>query len=215
MKKILFTGLTPEEFRFKKEVVHVPLIKIIKPGSWITVDNELDRICKYDWLIFTSRFAAAFILKRFAGRKNRAGKFPKICAIGSATAKTITKMGYRVDLIPAIESSRGIVGEFGKKIKPGKNILIPRSNLADDYLPKKLSDLGHRVRAVTAYINIPRRPRRVDFSEIDEVFFTSPSTVRNFFRFFGYVQKIKYRFIGRTTREAFYESRANTGAAAQ
>jgi len=65
--------------------------------------------------------------------------------------------------------------------------------------------MGAQVKAVPVYKNIkPSKLRKVDISKINEIIFTSPSTIKNFIAKYKDIPKgIKIRCIGDVTRAEF------------
>ena len=225
--RILFTGTDPRRFRHLGEILHQPLIKIVPLEDYGEVEREIKRIDKYHWVIFTSRYGVEYFFDTLAkskGQRTKASKFlalssmQKICVIGKATANKLKEYGIRANCVSKDESSRGIVEEFKKingstslTINPersrrvglkGKNILIPCSNLSGSYLSRSLRKMGARVKALPVYKNIkPAKFKKVDINKINELIFTSPSTIKNFIEKYKNIPKgIKIRCVGDVTR---------------
>ena len=78
---------------------------------------------------------------------------------------------------------------------------MPRSNISDKGLAKALKKQGARVVTSFAYRNVmPQELPDIDLKFFDEIMFTSPSTVRNFMKRYGYIpEDIKIRCIGEVT----------------
>ena len=84
------------------------------------------------------------------------------------------------------DNSYGVIDWFSNRERG--QVLIPRSNLALNLIPDGLRELGFQVTTVTAYENImPSNPKKVNLSEIDRIIFTSPSTIDNFVKLYGYL----------------------------
>jgi uroporphyrinogen III methyltransferase/synthase len=173
-----------------------------------------------DWLVFTSRFGVYYFFDRLLklGYDSRKLNGIKIAAIGSSTANKLKEYGIIADLVPKKECSDGLVEEFKKLItkthnpqpithnlKPRTSILLIRSDIADKNLAKRLAELGYKVYSCVAYRNvIPDNLPDLDLSSlslnggIDEIYFSSPSTVRNFVSRYG-KPYCKVRTIGKVT----------------
>ena len=136
----------------------------------------------------------------------------RICAIGPTTAREVEKYGIRVDLVPAIFTSKGILEALGTQNLTGLNILVPRAEKARDVLPQGLSKAGAKVDCVTAYrtVSSGRKKEELDgwIKEglVDVITFTSPSTVENFVQIMGedytLPPEVKIACIGPVTAEA-------------
>ena len=84
------------------------------------------------------------------------------------------------------DDSYGVVSWF--EGQPRGWVLIPRSNLAKNIIPDGLQALGFTVKCVTAYVNVmPEHPQRINLDTIDQIVFTSPSTIDNFIKLYGHL----------------------------
>ena len=166
-------------------------------------DGHLQRIKKFDWLVFSSRFGVEFFCKRLTEIGYDARKLEplKIAAIGNSTRKQLLDFGIRADLVPENESSDGLLKEFGKVDLQNKRIFLPRSDLSDKGLAQGLEKMGGCVISSVAYRNVmPEDLPEINWKKFDEVLFTSPSTVRNFKKRYGRVPKhVRVKFIGKVT----------------
>ncbi len=188
-----------------------PTISIVPPSDWSELDQALDTLANYHWLIFTSANGVHFFFDRLRekGRDVRDLKGIQICCIGSATASQIEARGIRVDLVPDEFIAEGILKSFAALDLSGKKILIPRAMKARNILPEGLKKQGAEVDVVTAYrtINSGRKKEEltalIEAGEVDVITFTSSSTVTNFIEIMGadYVlpPQIKIACIGPVT----------------
>ncbi|MFN4245236.1 MAG: uroporphyrinogen-III C-methyltransferase, partial [Brevinematia bacterium] len=184
-KKILFTGISEERFFEDGIIFHVPMVKIVPLEDYSELRTYVRRVCDgdFDWLVFCSRYGVLYFFKSLfdIGLDSRYLKNVKISAIGLSTANMLKNYGIIPDLVPKNESSEGLLEEF-RNVKPGR-IFMPRSDLSDKGLGYGFSKLGFEVEECIAYRNImPEYLPDIDFSLIDEIIFTSPSTVRNFIK---------------------------------
>jgi len=111
----------------------------------------------------------------------------KVAAIGRTTAGELAGFGILADMIPDNESSAGLLKKFASLDMANKKVLLPRAKAASRELPDGLASLGATVEEVPAYMTIEVEPADVDFKYIDQVLFTSDSTVRAFVKKFGRV----------------------------
>jgi uroporphyrinogen III methyltransferase/synthase len=202
-KKILFTGLSKDRFFIKGTYFHVPLIEIKPMPDYKEFDNYIKGISDYDWIIFASRYAVEYFFKRLKTVRLDARSLNgiKIAAIGSSTKNRLLDFGIKADLVPEVESSKGLIEEF-KKIDPeNKKIFLPRSDISDKGLEVELKKSGAKVTTSFAYRNVmPDNLPDLDLKDFDELVFTSPSTVRNFKkRYKRLPRKVKIRYIGDVT----------------
>jgi len=173
--------------QYGAEPIEFPVIKISPPESFDELDSALERIEKYDWLLFTSANGVRAVIDqlRELGRDVRWLKGPKVGAIGPKTAEAIQSLGVRVDFVPQEFVAEAVVREFPDDPK-GKRILIPRAKEAREVIPEKLRELGADVDVVTSYkteaeeSDVADVSDRIQAGEIDIITFTSSSTVRMF-----------------------------------
>jgi len=210
-KKILYTGLSDERFFLKGTYYHLPLIKIVAMEDYKRFDAHLKDIKRFDWIVFMSRYGVEHFFKRLMaiGLDVRALNGIRIAAIGCSTANRLSDVGISADLMPKKESSQGLLGELKQMDLKSKKIFLPRSNLGDKGLTVNFRKLGAKVTSGFAYRNImPNDLPAIDFNFFDQIFFTSPSTVRNFKRRYGCLPKhIKASCIGDVTLKEFKRCR--------
>ena len=204
-KRIWFTGLSRERFFLPGNYFHLPLIKIEPMENYDELDGYIRRIREFAWIVFTSRYGVKYFFRRLNSlefdSRHIAGR--KIAAIGKSTENMLLNFGVRPDLIPELESSRGLIREFKNIDLRGKQIFLPRSDISDKGLGEALKEQGARVWSSFAYRNrMPDNLPDLDLNSFDQVIFTSPSTVRNFIeRYKRLPAKVKVRCIGAVTRE--------------
>lgn len=174
------------------KVIVCPTIEIAEPESYERLDEAIDHLYGYDWLIFTSANAIDFFLRRLNTRGVKVEELDeiKVCAIGQASADKLRDAQVHVDVVPTHAKAEGVfaaLSEFagGNEQLRGLNVLIPRAAVGRDYLPKSLEEAGARVDVVTAYCTvIPENLDRGRLSAMlagsaDCIAFTSSSTVKN------------------------------------
>jgi len=197
------------------ECLEHPTIKIEPPVDWAPVDQALDRIAEYDWLIFTSVNGVKFFFERLFSRGLDVRVLGRIstAAIGPATAATLFEFGLTSDIVPVSYQAESVVAAFEKKAVAGQKILLPRAAEARPILPEKLSEMGAMVDEVPVYRTRPatdRAERLVELLEsgsIDMITFTSSSTVTNFKsllprdRFDELIKQVTIASIGPVTSE--------------
>ena len=175
------------------ECLEYPTIKVVPPDDWKPLDNAIERLSSYDWLVFTSVNGVNFFFQRLFDRdrfsKNRdvrALSDLRIAVIGPATAKRLFDFGLRSDIIPQSYKAESIVKAFVKEDIKGKKILLPRAREARPILPAELTKMGAVVDEVTAYRTKEVRDnaglliKQLEEKTIDLITFTSSSTVKNF-----------------------------------
>lgn len=178
--------------RYGAQVIVCPTIEIAEPESYERLDEAIDHLYGYDWLIFTSANAIDFFLRRLRTRGINIDQLDeiKVCAIGQASADKLRDARVHVDVVPTQSKAEGVfaaLAEFvgGTDQLRGLNILLPRAATGRDFLPKALEEAGARVDVVTAYRTVV--PENLDRGRLsamlagsgDCIAFTSSSTVKN------------------------------------
>jgi uroporphyrinogen III methyltransferase/synthase len=173
-------------------VIVCPTIEIAEPESYERLDEAIDHLYGYDWLIFTSANTIDFFLRRLQTRNVTIDQLDeiKVCAIGHASADKLRDAHVHVDVVPSQSKAEGVFDALceyagGAEQLRGLNILLPRAAVARDYLPKALEDAGARVDVVTAYRTVV--PENLDRGRLsamlagsgDCIAFTSSSQVKN------------------------------------
>jgi len=170
------------------ECLECPTIKIIPAEDPAPLDQAIDHIAQYAWLIFTSVNGVHFFFKRFfeKNRDVRELHALKTATIGSATAARLLDFGLKSDLLPKDFRAESVVEAFAGIDLKGKKILLPRAREARPVLPLELAKMGADIDEVPVYDNIRDQGNaellvaRLEESGIDLITFTSSSTVKNF-----------------------------------
>ena len=118
-----------------------------------------------------------------------------VVAVGPKTKQTLIERGVDVQIVPQTYSSKGLVELFAKGNIVNKRIIIPRSEMSNEFIVKALSDLGMTVDELFLYSVRTSKPNStwnsfaqlLEQQKIDGIIFTSASAVRSFFEI---VQKI-------------------------
>ena len=169
------------------DVIEVPVIKFVAPADYSSIDDAIDNLGRFDWILFTSANGVEWFVKRLMenGKDIRAMSNSKLAAIGPKTAAALEKLKLKVDFIPSKYVAESVVEEFPENIS-GKSILIPQAKEARDELNNGLQAKGAEVCVACAYETVADTSRTEELSrvlsegEIDIITFTSASTVRNF-----------------------------------
>src|ERR687883_294295 len=69
-------------------VVACPTIEIVAPDSYAPLDQAIENLYGYDWLIFTSTNGVDFFMRRLSALGHDVSELDelRVCAIGEATA---------------------------------------------------------------------------------------------------------------------------------
>src|SRR5918998_1191458 len=184
--------------RLGARVVECPTIEIVEPESYAALDQAVENLFGYDWLVFTSANGVEHFLRRLELRGVDVSALDelRVCAIGAATADRLRDAQVHVDVVPEKFQAEGVYAALeafvgGRQGLDRLNFLMPRAAVARDHLPRALEAAGARVDVVAAYRTV--RPETHDRARVeallvgggvDCVTFTSASTVINFAQLF-------------------------------
>src|SRR4029077_11758794 len=175
-------------------VIEIPFIEIRKPQSYRSLDNALNNIRSYDWLILTSANGVEAMWERIRKLRltRRTLKHLQIAAIGPATKKAIVRHGLKVKMVPEEYVAESVVKGLRDKVK-GKRVVLIRAKVARDVIPEQLRAAGAEVDVVEAYETVVPEKSRTRLRALMKnaarrphvVTFTSSSTARNFAELLG------------------------------
>ncbi len=168
------------------------------------IENNID-IDEYDYLIFTSKNAVIFFLKKYRNINNK-----KIVAVGEKTAKVLEGYGFKDIIVPENYSGEGVL-ELLKKHESefiNKKIGVVRALEGNDNLLKQKTFKIDLIPVYKTDYNIPENIDTVknmfENNLIYAVIFSSPSTFEGFLKIFkeeskNLLSKTKVIAIGKTT----------------
>lgn len=183
--------------RYGANVLVCPTIEIVAPENYDRLDEALDHLYGYDWLVFTSANGVDYFLRRLKGKGFDASSLDelRVCAIGDATEASLRDEQVHVDVVAREFKGEGVFAALeqfvgGRDSLSGLNFLLPRAAAARDFLPRALTDAGARVDVVPTYRTIvPANSDRGRIAALltggaDCIAFTSSSSVRNLAQLF-------------------------------
>lgn len=143
-------SLAEELERLGAEVTLVPLIEI-RPAEGRALEDAIDTMGNYDWIVLTSVNGVAAVAQGLAGLEGAA----RVAAVGPVTAASIREHGVEPAFVAA-RASDDIVSGLGDV--DGLRILLPQADLAEPHLADELRGRGAQVDAVVAYRTILVEP---------------------------------------------------------
>jgi uroporphyrinogen III methyltransferase/synthase len=183
--------------RYGAQVIACPTIEIKELDDYQRLDEAINHLYGYDWLILTSVNAVNYFFKRLTALGHDAASLDelKVCVIGEATAERLRELNVHVDVIPNDFKAEGVFSALGLFLGgtdsfKGLNMLLPRASVARDFLPKALEEAGARVDIVPVYRtalpdNLDRgRVAAILSGSADCIAFTSAATVSNLAQLF-------------------------------
>jgi uroporphyrinogen-III synthase len=168
------------------EPLSLPMVRFLEPTDFTALDQAIALLGDFDWVVLTSANAVRFFLARCRelDRWPGGGK-PKIAAVGPATRASLEAAGLQAAFVPQTFNGAALAAELAPQL-PGRRVLLPRSDRAEDDLPAALRVAGADVTEVVAYLTAA--PERLDDAsigmicqgQVDAVIFFSPSAVQQF-----------------------------------
>jgi uroporphyrinogen-III synthase len=142
--------LAEELERLGAEVTIVPLIEI-RPAEGRALEDAIDTMGTYDWVVLTSVNGVAAVAQGLAGL----GGDARVAAVGPVTADAIRQHGVEPAFV-ATRASDDIAAGLGEI--DGLRVLLPQADLAEPHLADELRGRGAHVEAVVAYRTILVEP---------------------------------------------------------
>jgi uroporphyrinogen III methyltransferase/synthase len=174
------------------EVLIQPAIRISEPPDWRPVDEALERLPSYDWLVFSSSNGVASLLNRLlAGGSDlrRLGNV-RLAAIGPGTADALAAFHLKADLIPAEFRAESLAATLAAQA-PGKRFLLARASRGREVLAEQLRSAGAVVDQVVVYSSTDvdvadeQVAQRLAAGEIQWLTVTSSAIARSLAALFG------------------------------
>ncbi|MCP4624191.1 MAG: uroporphyrinogen-III C-methyltransferase [bacterium] len=170
------------------ECLQYPTINVIPAPDVTPLDDAINRLSTYDWIVFTSVNGVKFFFERLfeLNRDVRALNNLQTAAIGPVTSQRLLEFGLKSDIIPQNYRAEAVVEAFRGENLQGKKVLLPRAAEARPVLPVELRKMGAVVDEVTTYLTekvvegADLLIEQLTDKRIDLITFTSSSTVRNF-----------------------------------
>lgn len=173
------------------QVIDHPVIRIEPPDDWGPVDQALDRLTQYDWLVFSSANGVRSLLERAAARPGNSQPLAamRIAAIGPGTADELARYGLSAALVPdqfRAESLAEALARVG-----GTRFLLARASRGREVLADQLAAAGATVEQVVVYASRdvpaadPAVAAELAAGRIDWITVTSSAIARALVRLFG------------------------------
>lgn len=193
---ILYLGIDLPEHYQDKRTIHYPIIKILpKPFSDICIQYALKEFSKYTHLLFTSKNAVRLFFQYAQKHGIPLDEIRKktTLSVGQATAHMIRTLEGTVEVIAKNEHAEGLIEEL-KQIKFDEESYLfwPHSSLSRPILTDFFKERHLKYLDCIFYETVPNDLQPVpNINEIQEIVFTSPSTIEAFLKIFGEIPKNK------------------------
>ena len=196
-KTILVTRSAGQSSQFKAlleaegaTVIEMPTLVILPPSTWEPLDQAIEHIQSFDWLILTSANGVNFFFKRLfeQGKSLQSLTGIKIAVVGKKTAAILKKQGITPDFIPPNFVADSLVEAFPDPLNQ-KRVLFPRVETGGrDILVQEMLSQGAEIVEVPAYESgcpetiDPQVLMALKHQKIEIITFASSKTVQNFWQ---------------------------------
>jgi uroporphyrinogen III methyltransferase/synthase len=187
--KILHLGNHPDRYSHLGTIVHRQIIQCVESENTQESEAFFKARKSYDWIVFTSGNGIQFFFKKLfeSGLDTRLFSDTKFAVIGKASGQRLLEFGIKADLCAAVESSKGLLEAFCDIDVNGRSVLLPQAEVSSNELPEGLSAKGADIDKICVYKTVEKDIDEVDLNFIDQIIFTSGSTIRAFVNKFGTV----------------------------
>ena len=135
-----------------------PELSIQPPPTFAALDEAIQNLFGYDWLVFIKEHAAHFFLERFTKQGHDVSELDslRVCAIGEVTAATLERSQVHVDAYATSVAAVSVVEQIANYLGAREalqrlNFLIPQASIGREYLKPELEALNARADLVIAY----------------------------------------------------------------
>jgi uroporphyrinogen III methyltransferase/synthase len=191
--------LTTKLRRYGARVLAWPTLDIGEPENYQSLDEAIENLFGYDWLIFQNEDAVDFFLNRFQTLAHDIAELDalRVCAVGEGTVHKLEESQVHIDIIHELPSSPTLFEAIkthvgGREAMQGLNFLVPSAAMARDGLQQLLEEVGARIDSVTAFrtvahsdANLAQLNALLAGGGIDCIVFNSSGDVLSFARLFG------------------------------
>jgi uroporphyrinogen III methyltransferase / synthase len=139
-------------------VISFPKFSIEAPDSYAALDEAIENLYGYDWLIFIKSHSVSYFLKRFRELGHETSELDslRVCALGESTVESLEAAQVHVDVVPEQMGANDVLRAVatyagGPDGLRGLNFLVPQALIGRDYLKDELVEIGARADVVAAY----------------------------------------------------------------
>ncbi|WP_240414394.1 uroporphyrinogen-III C-methyltransferase [Paenibacillus periandrae] len=174
------------------EAVEFPVIRIqatSQAPARTALGEALQRLEEFDWVIFTSVNGVDHFFEAIREQQIDIRRMykAKIAAVGPKTSEALRNRGLLVELLPSKFHGDELLATIAEQLKPGQQVLLPTADIAKEYIPARLKELGLQITEVDVYETVLETCGGAEIIEMLEqkvmqiITFTSSSTVTNLF----------------------------------
>jgi uroporphyrinogen III methyltransferase/synthase len=133
-------------------VLRQPAIEIGPPTNWTPIDQTIERLPDFDWLVFSSSNGVEYYLGRLLalGHDMRRLASVRLAAIGPGTAAALAEFHLKANVQPDTYRAESLA-ESLTPFTRGKRVLLIRASRGREVLAEMLTAAGAIVEQVVVY----------------------------------------------------------------
>lgn len=138
----------------------LPAVDIRPPDDWAPVDQAIDRLAEFHWLVFTSANGVRSFLERLpkCGKDLRVLGNLRLAAIGPKTADALQTYHLEPDVVPERFQSEDLALALKGVLQPGQRVLLARADRGRELLREELGAVA-AVEQIAVYSQVDAVPR--------------------------------------------------------
>ena len=185
--------------RLGARTITQPAIVISEPPTWEPVDQAIQRLSEFDWIVFSSANGVHYFCDRVIEIQKDASqatiKSCHLAAIGPGTADVLRKeYELPVDFVPAKYRAEELADGLIAEAEAGKRFLLVRASRGRPILADRLKAAGGAITEVVAYSSEDARPedlevlrtkRQILDGQVDWIAVTSSAIARSLATMYG------------------------------
>lgn len=140
------------------QVIVWPKLQLHPPESLAALDDAIENLYGYDWIVFVTEDSVRFFLERLRQQGHDVSDLDslRVCVIGEATATALEGAHVHVDVVARTVNPSQIVAQLatyagGAQSLNRLNFLLPQAVIGGTYLKDHLEDAGARADVIGAY----------------------------------------------------------------
>jgi uroporphyrinogen III methyltransferase/synthase len=192
------------------DVIRRPAVRVTDPTDWAPVDDALDMLDHYDWLVFPDANGVEYFFRRLfdRGADLRCVGHAKLAAVGCDSAQRLARYHLHADAVLGQvrdeSPAQALAGEaFGRRF------LLAGASRGRQVLADELEKAGAHVDRIVVYRCVdvegpdPEAARALAAGEIDWITLTSSATAESLVRLYGdALKRSRFASIGPLTSMA-------------
>lgn len=140
------------------QVTLLPRLEVTEIENSERLDEAIDHLYGYDWLLFSSINGVEYFLRRLQKKGLDASALDelRVCAVGDDVEELLREAQIHVDVLPPSAATKDVFASLAQFVGglgglAALNFLSPRAASVSDSLARTLTDAGARIDLVPTY----------------------------------------------------------------